>query len=119
MKHFAMAALAASLVVTTAGPAAAQWVYKPSKTVRSVEKGVAVYRGPARPVDLDAIDARLAGATPQTITVRVTYDPVLRYPPRRLTTHGFVTGVRRYYRSIGPVPGRTYSKWFDQFPGGY
>lgn len=124
MKHLMATLISGVMIAGFSTPAAAQWVYKPSRTDVSVEKGVTVYRGPAPAVDQAALDARLAGASPRAtesrpITVRVRVDPTLRYPPRRRVVHGFVGGARRYYRSIGPVPGRTFAPWFDQFPGGY
>ncbi|MEO0398490.1 MAG: hypothetical protein AAF224_03600 [Pseudomonadota bacterium] len=92
--------------------AAARTAAAPKASV-SVEKGVRVTRGaPAqRFIDAD-LETTLSGAATAEPAQRVTKEKIVIYrecvKPRRLVTHGFFSGVRRYNRASGRFPVDTF-----------
>ena len=112
-----------------AGPAAASanaarpWTNASGDVTVSLEKGVAVYRGPRtafRAPGGDAggragedLETSLEGGAPaREVRIRREVVYINCFRPRRLTTHGF-GGVRRYNRGFGGFRNSTFG--FDRY----
>ncbi|MEL6360487.1 MAG: hypothetical protein AAFR21_05335 [Pseudomonadota bacterium] len=97
------ASLCVFAVSMTAKANAGVTVNAASKTEIKTEKGVSVYRGPAK----QEADFGLAGGEamqPSARRVNVNVRVRCVDQPRRLVTHGFGTGYRPIYRARGFFP---------------
>lgn len=87
MSRIALALLAAGMMAV---PAEAASLVHPSATVKTAEKGVAVWRGPAPAMKVAAPTLKGAAAAPCVQKTVVVYANAL--PERRLRTQGFWSG---------------------------
>ena len=89
--------LALAVLMFFSAPAEAAQLLHPSATKNVVEKGVNVWRGPARKADAEI---RPTTTAPACGTTKITVE-LAGWPPRRLRTHGFWSGRELTQYSFG------------------